>query len=292
MGCVYSHSRRSRSSPTITSHSDNPRVFHVCNVDDHGQEVNFGKIEITDHELALHQKGRNSILWSLRSLRRYGFDSELFSFECGRRCPTGPGIYAFKCSNAEQLFNALQEAIQLNASQPPPTVSPDSNGTVPDVAPRLPPSRNTNPTNPTHEYINSPFYVNAGPQTPRDTQLPTARSDVNTNYAKLDDLVRFYVNIRTPAASQDSQTSPPRSPPAADPVNYILLDLDSGPPSGQPTIVTTAPPTPVSKTPTMELPVVTPPTTPTCITVPMSYAQIDFAKTEALSASAANRRKL
>ena len=38
----------------------------VCNVDDRGTEVNFGKIQITDNELALHQKGRNSIYWSLR----------------------------------------------------------------------------------------------------------------------------------------------------------------------------------------------------------------------------------
>lgn len=48
----------------------------------------------------------------MRSVRRYGFDSELFSFESGRRCPTGPGVYAFKCRRAEALFTLLQEHLQ------------------------------------------------------------------------------------------------------------------------------------------------------------------------------------
>ena len=35
-----------------------------------------------------------------------------FSFEAGRRCPTGPGIYAFRCSRAENLFNLLQSRVR------------------------------------------------------------------------------------------------------------------------------------------------------------------------------------
>jgi len=128
--------------------------------------------------------------------------------------------------------------------------------------------------------------------------------------------VRFYENIKTPAAvsplSQTSQKlttgvqqngetqSPPHSPLStnAEPVNYIMLDLDQSNNSGQPTIVTTAPATPVSKTPTMDYPVTntssstTPPTTPTSASPPQPYAQIDFAKTVALSNSAANHRKM
>lgn len=34
------------------------------------------------------------------------------SFEAGRRCPTGPGIYAFRCSRAENLFNLLQSRVR------------------------------------------------------------------------------------------------------------------------------------------------------------------------------------
>ena len=102
MGCSFSGG----------SSVNNPRVFRVYNVDDHGQEVHSGRMQITDTELILYQKGKESVHWPLRSLRRYGFDAELFSFESGRRCPTGQGIYAFKCRRAEALFNLLQECLQ------------------------------------------------------------------------------------------------------------------------------------------------------------------------------------
>jgi len=73
-------------------------VFDVLNVDDSGQERNPGQIEVTDTDLILHHLdvGKEPIRWPLNCLRRYGFDAELFSFESGRRCPTGPGIYAFR----------------------------------------------------------------------------------------------------------------------------------------------------------------------------------------------------
>ena len=35
-------------------------------------------------------------MWPLKSLRRYGADEDVFSFESGRRCPMGEGIFAFK----------------------------------------------------------------------------------------------------------------------------------------------------------------------------------------------------
>ena len=91
---------------------DTTHTFKVINVDDLGQERNPGRIEITESELVWFQRNKEPIRWPLNSLRRYGFDAELFSFECGRRCPTGPGIYAFKCRQAEALFNLLQESVQ------------------------------------------------------------------------------------------------------------------------------------------------------------------------------------
>ncbi|XP_022238042.1 uncharacterized protein LOC111085116 [Limulus polyphemus] len=102
MGCVSSR----------TSLDDRRNIFNVWNIDDRGNHLNAGKIEVTESDLILYQHGKGVIRWPLRSLRRYGFDAELFSFECGRRCPTGPGIYAFKCRRAELLFNVLQESIQ------------------------------------------------------------------------------------------------------------------------------------------------------------------------------------
>lgn len=87
------------------------RVFKVTNVDNNGEDRNPGYIEITTDSLVLHQRGKESIAWPLHGLRRYGFDADLFSFESGRRCPTGPGIYAFRCRHAEALFNLLQSSI-------------------------------------------------------------------------------------------------------------------------------------------------------------------------------------
>ncbi|KAK6987075.1 fibroblast growth factor receptor substrate 2-like isoform X1 [Biomphalaria glabrata] len=103
MGCTYSGHNKNQ---------DGVRSFRVHNVDDQGVELNRGTIEITDKDLVLRQKGKEAIRWPLHGLRRYGFDAELFSFESGRRCAMGPGIYAFKCSHAESLFNLVQDTLQ------------------------------------------------------------------------------------------------------------------------------------------------------------------------------------
>ncbi|KAJ4429198.1 fibroblast growth factor receptor substrate 2 [Periplaneta americana] len=88
-------------------------IFQVMNVDELGNRLSPGQLEITETDLVLYQRKKAPVKWPLRCLRRYGFDAELFSFESGRRCPTGPGIYAFRCQRAEQLFNLLQTHIQV-----------------------------------------------------------------------------------------------------------------------------------------------------------------------------------
>lgn len=102
MGCVNSK----------TDINDrHPNIFQVTNVNDQGRPISPGKLEVTQTELVFYQRGKKPTKWPLRSLRKYGFDTEVFSFECGRRCPTGHGIYAFKCKKAEQLFNIVQQYI-------------------------------------------------------------------------------------------------------------------------------------------------------------------------------------
>ena len=120
MGCALSKKHR---------RDTNPRVFMVVNLDDQGQERTPGKIEISDTHLILYQKSKDPIRWPLRSLRRYGFEAELFSFESGRKSPMGPGIYAFKCRRAEALFNLLQECIQRAGQEERPglpSIRPDT----------------------------------------------------------------------------------------------------------------------------------------------------------------------
>ncbi|GIZ05255.1 fibroblast growth factor receptor substrate 2 [Caerostris extrusa] len=85
MGCISSriHSR------ILVEDSTRP-VFHVWNIDEDGHYIKSCHIQVTDTDLVLHQRGEPPIIWPLQSLRRYGFDTELFSFECGHHCSTGP----------------------------------------------------------------------------------------------------------------------------------------------------------------------------------------------------------
>ena len=84
-------------------------------VDDEGNEVRFGIMELTQTELVLHTHKRDAVRWSYLCLRCYGYDSNLFSFESGRHCPTGRGSLALKCSRAEEIFNLLQDRMQCNS---------------------------------------------------------------------------------------------------------------------------------------------------------------------------------
>ncbi|XP_061869510.1 fibroblast growth factor receptor substrate 3 [Colius striatus] len=94
---------------------NHPNKFKVTNVDDEGNELGAGIMELTQTELILHTHKRDAVRWPYLCLRRYGYDSNLFSFESGRRCQTGQGIFAFKCSRAEEIFNLLQDLMQCNS---------------------------------------------------------------------------------------------------------------------------------------------------------------------------------
>lgn len=104
MGCLHSKKETS---------DLHPNVFRVVNVDENGVYLCSGQLEITENDLILYREGRDSTVWPLHSLRRYGFEEGMFSFESGRRCETGEGIYAFKCRRASVLFQTLQQQILL-----------------------------------------------------------------------------------------------------------------------------------------------------------------------------------
>lgn len=74
MGCLHSKKE------VIELH---PNIFRVLNINDDGIEVTTGQLEITESDIVLHREGIDSIVWPLHSLRRYGFEGELFSFESG-----------------------------------------------------------------------------------------------------------------------------------------------------------------------------------------------------------------
>ncbi|OXU23024.1 hypothetical protein TSAR_016603 [Trichomalopsis sarcophagae] len=116
MGCVNSH----------TDINDlHLNVFQVMNVDNLGNLITPGRLKVTDTDIILYQRGKTPVKWPLRCLRRYGYDAEIFSFESGRRCSTGAGIYAFKCRRAGQLFNLVQTNIQQVCTNGDDTISRD-----------------------------------------------------------------------------------------------------------------------------------------------------------------------
>ncbi|KAJ8730820.1 hypothetical protein PYW08_002233 [Mythimna loreyi] len=96
-----------------------PRKRCQVNVIDHHKfkdritKIYGSQLEITESDIILYREGRESTVWPLHSLRRYGFEGDIFSFESGRRCETGEGIYAFRCRRASLLFRTLQQQIQL-----------------------------------------------------------------------------------------------------------------------------------------------------------------------------------
>ncbi|XP_071561127.1 uncharacterized protein [Temnothorax nylanderi] len=114
MGCVNSRA--------------NPNIFQVMNIDNEGNITSPGRLEVTEVDIIFYQRDKQPIKWPLRYLRKYGWDIEhhdVFSFESGRRCFTGPGIYAFKCQRAEELFNLVQSKIQVCNNSGDDTLSRD-----------------------------------------------------------------------------------------------------------------------------------------------------------------------
>ncbi|KAM5250291.1 docking protein 1 isoform 2-T3 [Hipposideros larvatus] len=55
--------------------------------------------------------------WPYTLLRRYGRDKVMFSFEAGRRCPSGPGTFTFQTAQGNDIFQAVETAIQLQKAQ-------------------------------------------------------------------------------------------------------------------------------------------------------------------------------
>ncbi|CAG9797506.1 unnamed protein product [Chironomus riparius] len=105
MGCVESK----------VSENNHPNRFDVIFADTDDSVYYNSQLEINGNDIILYRKNRAPISWSLGSLRRYGYDANFFTFEAGRRCETGPGIFSFKCQRADVLFNTLQSFINGRA---------------------------------------------------------------------------------------------------------------------------------------------------------------------------------
>ncbi|CAH0555652.1 unnamed protein product [Brassicogethes aeneus] len=293
MGCV--------SSKDIND--THPNIFQVANVNDSGVSICPGKLQVTDTELVLYQRNKTPTRWPLRSLRKYGFDSDVFSFECGRRCATGEGIYAFKTRKAEQLFNLMQQKINGNTSteENGGYNSPETNG-VPQACPFRIPSQiesiampqNVNRhdsrpgsivglATPSPPPITDPWERNNNQrhQEPTYLNVNPARAEMR-NYQNIEvaatlsevidaesDPTRAYMNVEALNHKPNEQArdyaniNPDDCDLPAPSINYAALDLSSS--SRHPSNTESAPGSPLKQK--------------------KSYATIDFQKTNALSQS-------
>ncbi|XP_004679330.1 PREDICTED: docking protein 3 [Condylura cristata] len=57
--------------------------------------------------------------WPYRFLRKFGSDTGVFSFEAGRRCDSGEGLFAFSSPHARDLYAAVAIAIARQRDQLP-----------------------------------------------------------------------------------------------------------------------------------------------------------------------------
>ncbi|XP_066433581.1 fibroblast growth factor receptor substrate 2-like isoform X2 [Eleutherodactylus coqui] len=121
-------------------YEDGVNRFRVINVNDNGKNVCPGIMELTETSLIFHIKRGGFIKWPYISLMKYGYDSDLFSFVCGKRCQTGEGIFGFKCNRAEELFSLLQICMQNNRI----SVISDTDGSTP-IAPSVQSSHRPEP---------------------------------------------------------------------------------------------------------------------------------------------------
>ncbi|XP_061398354.1 uncharacterized protein LOC133334071 [Musca vetustissima] len=105
MGCISSSNKQ-----LFSLKKDNVYNVNVLRVQSEQSVVLAGQgvLEITPNEIIFIAPNHEPISWALQHLRRYGLTDDVFSFEAGRRCTTGPGIYTFRCWNANQLYSKFQ----------------------------------------------------------------------------------------------------------------------------------------------------------------------------------------
>ncbi|XP_029432423.1 fibroblast growth factor receptor substrate 2-like [Rhinatrema bivittatum] len=112
---------------------DTEDIFKVTNVNDDGRKMYPGTMELTRSDIVFHPKRGDLVKWPYQSLIHFGYDSKLFSFVCGKRCQTGEGIFGFRCDQAEELFNRVQNFMQKNRI----SMIQDSESEIPRTSPAM-----------------------------------------------------------------------------------------------------------------------------------------------------------
>ncbi|XP_031679748.1 docking protein 5-like isoform X1 [Oncorhynchus kisutch] len=102
-------------------HRDHREQFHVFMKP--SQCIDFSgecNLQITCDTLLLwdiQNPGLKITSWPLRSLRRYGRGQNWFTFEAGRMCDTGEGLFTFQTPEGERLYHRVNEAVLATVEQ-------------------------------------------------------------------------------------------------------------------------------------------------------------------------------
>lgn len=180
-------------------------MFRVININDDKRLVQKGVMEVTTADL-IYTDGRTKEQWQwpLKFLRKYGCDGDVFSFEAGRKCPGGEGLYAFSTQGASNLFALVARNINQGNLQPPGELSPLPSEVQPPDTNTLNFTRRSNVSSPTHQSQQEhppgeqPNYQNMDPSGNHIGPLQIVISDVPTD----------------PASSRDSGAPKSDSPPS------------------------------------------------------------------------------
>ncbi|KAM9858864.1 docking protein 2 [Aulostomus maculatus] len=87
----------------------------------------------------LDKTGDILLTWPYRYLRRFGRDKTTFSFEAGRRCQSGEGSFEFDTKQGNLLFQAVEDAINLQRISVPQRQTFSRGPVNPETSPNPPP---------------------------------------------------------------------------------------------------------------------------------------------------------
>eukprot|EP00056_Hartaetosiga_gracilis_P012461 m.198994 g.198994 ORF g.198994 m.198994 type:complete len:139 (-) comp13692_c2_seq2:2649-3065(-) len=106
MGCAQSTEEDGTELPDF-------KEFSVLLLDNMEQVIGRGIVSIDQTKMVFVMRGESrEHIWELQHLRRYGADGRFFSFEAGRNCTDGEGIWAFSLRKADLLHQMVDNFLQ------------------------------------------------------------------------------------------------------------------------------------------------------------------------------------